>query len=218
MMSSRKAIRYQGKITSWKDEQGFGFIAPNGGGPHVFFHIKSLSGSAISATRPAESDVVTYELSVNEKGQPRAENVAFVGDRIARPSSQHTGMSSHVAALGYLCVVAMLVLFGKLPAVVFGAYVGMSALAFIAYGADKSAALSNRWRIKESTLHLIGLAGGWPGALVAQQVYRHKSKKQTFQVAFWFTVAFNCAALGYLLSSSGANVLRLIPGLPPLVP
>jgi uncharacterized membrane protein YsdA (DUF1294 family)/cold shock CspA family protein len=212
MMSSRKAIRYQGKITSWKDEQGFGFIAPNGGGPHVFVHIKSLASSAIRPTRPAANDVVTYELSVNEKGQPRADNVAFVRDRAARPPSRHTGMSSHVAAVGYLCIVAMLVLFGKLPAVVFGAYLGMSVLAFIAYGADKSAARNNRWRIKESTLHILGLAGGWPGALVAQQVYRHKSKKQAFQTAFWFTVAINCTALGYLLSSSGANVLRTILG------
>lgn len=208
-MSSRKAIRYQGKIISWKDEQGFGFIAPNGGGPHVFVHVKSLPGSA---TRPAENDVVTYELSVNQKGQPRADNVAFVRDRAARPPSQHTGMSSHVAAAAYLGVVAMLVLFGKLPAVVFGAYLGMSVLAFIAYGADKSAARNNRWRTKESTLHILGLAGGWPGALMAQQVFRHKSKKQDFQAAFWFTVAINCAALGYLLSSSGANVLRTILG------
>ena len=209
MMSRRKSIRYQGKIISWKDEQGFGFIAPNGGGPQVFVHVKSLPSSA---TRPAENDVVTYELSFNQKGQPRADNVAFVRDRAARPPSQDTGMTSHAAAAGYLGVVAMLVLFGKLPAVVFGAYLGMSVLAFIVYGADKSAARNNRWRTKESTLHILGLAGGWPGALMAQQVFRHKSKKQAFQAAFWFTVAINCAALGYLLSSSGANVLRTILG------
>ena len=94
----------------------------------------------------------------------------------------------------------------------FGAYLGLSVLAFIACGADKSAARHNRWRTKESTLHILGLAGGWPGALMAQQVFRHKSKKHAFQAAFWFTVAINCAALGYLLSSSGANVLRTILG------
>jgi hypothetical protein len=31
-------------------------------------------------------------------------------------------------------------------------------------------------------------------------------------VPFWFTVVINCAALGYLLSSSGANMLRLMLG------
>lgn len=210
-MSRRKAIRYQGRITTWKDDQGFGFIAPNGGGPLVFVHIKSFTSRA---TRPAGNDVVTYELTVNEKGQPRADNVAFVRDRASRSPSHHTGVSSLVAAVGFLAVVAILVLFGKLPAVVFGVYLGISALTFIAYAVDKSAARNNRWRTKESTLHMLGLAGGWPGALVAQQVYRHKSKKQTFQTAFWFTVAVNCAALGWLLSSSGANVLRTILGSP----
>lgn len=33
-------MRYQGRITKWKDDQGFGFIAPNGGGEPVFVHVK----------------------------------------------------------------------------------------------------------------------------------------------------------------------------------
>lgn len=210
-MSRHKAIRYQGRITTWKDDQGFGFIAPNGGGPLVFVHIKSF---AKRAARPAGNDVVTYELTVNEKGQPRGDNVAFVRDLASRSPSHHTGVNSLVVAVGFLGVIAILVLFGKLPGVVFGIYLGISALTFIAYAFDKSAARNNRWRTKESTLHMLGLAGGWPGALVAQNVYRHKSKKQTFQVAFWFTVAVNCAALGWLLSSSGANVLLTILGAP----
>jgi uncharacterized membrane protein YsdA (DUF1294 family)/cold shock CspA family protein len=213
MTSRRNAIRYEGKITTWKDEQGFGFIAQNGGGPRVFVHVKSFTGSA---TRPAENDVVTYELTVNEKGQPRAANVAFVRDFASRVSPHRLGMSSLIAAFGFLGIVAMTVLFGKLPFVVFGAYVGMTVLAFVAYAIDKSAARNNRWRIKESTLHMLGVAGGWPGALVAQQFYRHKSKKPAFQAAFWFTVVVNCAVLGWLLSSSGANLLQTILGLPQL--
>lgn len=211
-MSGRKAIRYQGRITTWNDDQGFGFIAPNGGGRLVFVHVKSF---ASKATRPAGNAVVTYELTVNEKGQPRADNVAFVCDRASRSPFHPTGASSVVAAVGFLGVVGILVLFGKLPAVVFGVYLGISALTLIVYAVDKSAARNNRWRIKESTLHLLGLAGGWPGAILAQQVYRHKSQKQAFQTAFWFTVAVNCAALGWLLSSSGTDLIRSILGSSP---
>jgi uncharacterized membrane protein YsdA (DUF1294 family) len=50
----------------------------------------------------------------------------------------------------------------------------------------------------EQTLHVFALLGGWPGALVAQRWLRHKSKKASFQVAFWVTVVVNCVALGWL--------------------
>lgn len=208
-MSGRKAIRYQGRITTWKDDRGFGFIAPNGGGPLVFVHIKSFAASEI---RPAGNDVVTYELTANEQGRPRADNVAFVRDRAARPPSSQTGVSALAAAMSFLGVVVGLVHFGKIPAFVFATYVGISALTFLVYAVDKSAAKNNRWRIKESTLHMLGLVGGWPGAIAAQKVFRHKSKKQAFQTAFWFTVAVNCTALGWLLSSYGANLLRTLAG------
>jgi uncharacterized membrane protein YsdA (DUF1294 family) len=116
------------------------------------------------------------------------------------------------AAVSFLALVGVLVLAGKVPAFVLAIYVGISGLTFIVYAVDKSAARNKRWRIEESTLHMLGLAGGWPGAIAAQKILRHKSKKQAFQAAFWFTVAVNCAALGWLLSSSGANLLRTITG------
>jgi uncharacterized membrane protein YsdA (DUF1294 family) len=70
-------------------------------------------------------------------------------------------------------------------------YLGLSLLAFLAYAFDKSAAVSGRWRIAEQTLHLVSLAGGWPGALLAQQLLRHKTSKQSFIFAFWLTVLLN---------------------------
>jgi uncharacterized membrane protein YsdA (DUF1294 family) len=74
-------------------------------------------------------------------------------------------------------------------------YLAASIAAFVAYGIDKSAARGGRWRTPESTLHMLALIGGWPGALVAQSVFRHKSRKSSFRIAFFVTVAVNCAAL-----------------------
>ena len=208
----QKMPRHQGKITSWKDDQGFGFIAPNGGGPAVFVHIKSF---AVKGTRPTGNDIVTYDLTINDKGQPRAENVAFVRDRAARPASSHSGeVRALVAATGFFSLIAVFVFIEKLPLLVFGVYAGFSVIAFIAYALDKSAAQKNQWRTKESTLHMLGLIGGWPGALLAQQVLRHKSKKGSFRIAFWLTVVVNCGALGWILTSSGASALRSLPGWP----
>ena len=84
------------------------------------------------------------------------------------------------------------------------AYVVMSTITFIVYTIDKSAAQFGRWRTREATLHLLALAGGWPGALAAQQVLRHKSRKRSFRVVFWLTVVLNGAALAWLHSSDGS--------------
>ena len=67
--------------------------------------------------------------------------------------------------------------FEGLPWLIPGAYGLVSLVTFIAYAIDKSAAQANRWRTRESTLHLLAMLGGWPGALLAQHALRHKSRK-----------------------------------------
>ena len=61
-------------------------------------------------------------------------------------------------------------------------------LIFICYGIDKHAAIHNRSRISERTLHLMALFGGTPLAFIAQRVFHHKTIKKKFQVTFWFIV------------------------------
>jgi uncharacterized membrane protein YsdA (DUF1294 family) len=91
---------------------------------------------------------------------------------------------------------------------VLGLYLAASVLVFIAYAIDKSAAQNDQWRTKESTLHLFALVGGWPGALVAQRLFRHKTSKKSFQTVFWATVVLNCAGFGWLFSTQGAAMLQ----------
>jgi uncharacterized membrane protein YsdA (DUF1294 family) len=95
----------------------------------------------------------------------------------------------------FLVVICGLAARGTVPLAVAALYLGASAAAFVVYGLDKTAARANARRTPEVTLHLIALVGGWPGALVAQRVFHHKSRKLSFQVVFWATVALNCAAL-----------------------
>lgn len=94
---------------------------------------------------------------------------------------------------------------GQLPFAILGLCLTVSSVAFLAYALDKSAAKKHRWRIRESTLHLLALIGGWPGALLAQRLIRHQSGKPAFQVVFWITVTLNCGALGWLFFSSAAG-------------
>ncbi|WP_164743558.1 DUF1294 domain-containing protein [Microbacterium sulfonylureivorans] len=75
-------------------------------------------------------------------------------------------------------------------------YLGMSLIAFAAYGFDKAAARRDAPRTPEKSLLALGLLCGWPGALVAQQAFRHKTRKRSFRRAFWRTVVLNVVLLG----------------------
>jgi uncharacterized membrane protein YsdA (DUF1294 family) len=85
---------------------------------------------------------------------------------------------------------------------------GVSALCFLVYGWDKVAAGRAEDRVPEAMLHLFALAGGWPGGLIAQRVFRHKTVKASFQRMFWTTVVLNAAVLAGLASPIGHSALR----------
>jgi uncharacterized membrane protein YsdA (DUF1294 family) len=98
-------------------------------------------------------------------------------------------------------------LFTGLPRSLLYAYLALSVFTYLVYAKDKSAAMNDRWRTPEATLHLLALIGGWPGALVAQQTLRHKSVKNSFRIIFWLTAVFNCAALVWVHTADGRVLL-----------
>lgn len=66
-----------------------------------------------------------------------------------------------------------------------GYLVLVSLLTIWFYRSDKRRAQTGGWRIPESKLHLLELAGGWAAAFWAQRLLRHKTRKTTFQFVFW---------------------------------
>ncbi|WP_439509675.1 DUF1294 domain-containing protein [Marinimicrobium koreense] len=84
----------------------------------------------------------------------------------------------------------------------------LSLASYALYAKDKTAAQTNRWRISERTLHTAALLGGWPGALIAQKRLRHKTKKASFRVVFWLTVAINSTGIAWLHTPKGNIQLR----------
>ncbi|MFK0310614.1 DUF1294 domain-containing protein [Pseudomonas sp. NPDC090233] len=69
-----------------------------------------------------------------------------------------------------------------------GAYPAMSLITLLLYWQDKHQARSGAWRTPEKVLHAAELLGGWPGALLAQQLFRHKTRKVSYQLVFWVIV------------------------------
>jgi uncharacterized membrane protein YsdA (DUF1294 family) len=80
-----------------------------------------------------------------------------------------------------------------------GWYACASLATFVAYAGDKRAARTGRRRTPERTLLLLGLAGGWPGAWLAQRLVRHKSSKASFQAKFRWSVLANLAFMAALV-------------------
>ena len=200
-------MQYKGKIADWNNEKGFGFINPDEGGKNVFVHISSF---ADRQARPMANQAVSYELKADEKGRIQAIKVVCSTGRFARTALPMYAVFPLIFSVFFIVFLALMVLTDKLPFLILAAYLAMSLAAFFAYWIDKSAAVKGRWRTPENTLHIFGLIGGWPGALMAQQILRHKSKKQSFQMVFWITVTVNCGFLFWFFSDSGSGVLRSI--------
>ena len=199
-------MRTKGEITSWNDAKGFGFITPISGGKQVFVHIKAFGNSK---RRPGISHIVTYTLSADRQGRPCAVNATLAGNQLAAKTRRSHISPAVIGATIFMLIAGVASLAAKIPPLIFGIYVISSALTFIMYAADKSAARKGASRTPENTLHLLSLAGGWPGALIAQEKLRHKTRKQSFRSVFWVTVLVNTGTFVWLLTPTGSATLQL---------
>jgi uncharacterized membrane protein YsdA (DUF1294 family)/cold shock CspA family protein len=193
-----------GKVSEWNDDRGFGFIVPLGGEPaRVFFHVRDYR---LDGRRPEVGELVKFSAQRQPDGKWRAQAVRrtvpatratqsplrSTAPVTPRPESVFPGA---VATIAYGLLIAWAIRSGRLPFEAVFVVLGLSAITFVAYALDKHAAQTGRWRTPESTLHLLELAGGWPGAWVGQQWLRHKSRKPAYRVAFWVMVVLHGGAL-----------------------
>lgn len=196
-------MRRVGTIVEWNDERGFGFVVPDGGGDRAFLHISAFDRRG---DRPFDGALVSYEVDLDERKRPQARAVRFVNVS-PRPSSGGFPWRAGVGIL-VLAVLGAGYVTGRLPMLLAGTYGAASLVAFAMYWIDKSAARNDRWRTPESKLHVVGLLGGWPGALLAQDVFRHKSRKVDFQIVFWIVVIANVAIVVWLMKSGNLRVME----------
>ena len=197
-------MRTAGKITHWKADKGYGFITPGSGAKQVFVHIRAFANRN---HQPAINQLVTFALSTDKQGRPCAVRVVLAGEKAPERIKRNDGTLMIAGALLFLVAVGFSVFAGPIPFIVLVVYLGMSSLTYLVYYFDKSAAKSNGQRTSEDTLHGLSLLGGWPGAMIAQQTFRHKSSKKSFRAVFWVTVIANCCVYFWLFTSSGSSFM-----------
>lgn len=202
-------MRFQGTLTTWNDERGFGFITPSQGGDEVFVHIKAFSPSV---GRPRVGLLLDFEVELGPQGKKRASRVTVVrqtraASRAVPESPAQWGTASLFVLPAFLLIYIVTSMLWRTSFWWTAAYVGLSLLTFLVYALDKTAAIKNRWRTSENTLHALALFGGWPGALLAQQILRHKSTKVEFRRVFWATVVLNVVAFVVVASPLGDSLL-----------
>ena len=183
-------MRKAGRVKTWHADKGYGFIDVHADVKDIFFHVTSLQTRAVV---PRPGDRVSFELAKGKDGRIQAKNVAIAG----APKSAASGANwfPAFAAFAALAIIMGGALAGYLPRPAGIASLLASSIAFLVYAMDKGRASRNAWRIPEAHLHLLALCGGWPGALAAQHLLRHKNRKPEFQFVFWTSVALNIGAL-----------------------
>ena len=217
-----------GKVIRWEADRGFGFIEGAADTQDVFFHVKDVR----RGWTPQVGQLVRYELvHVGGKG-PRAVAVQGPAPRSAgrvptsapTPASMPTRGRARVesrtpaprdpwlrpilwAALVWAAVLGWASATQRLPAWVLPAWWGLNVWTFVVYWRDKWAAQRGQWRTPENSLHLWSLLGGWPGARIAQQMLRHKSRKEAFQSTYWVTLVTHVVAVSGLLFGRAQGLL-----------
>lgn len=210
-------MEQQGVLRNWNDEKGFGFI--KGAQGDVFVHISAVRGD----TRPETNAKVYYTAAKDKQGRWRATHMRGTQLALDTPNIRHkprttsapkrqpsqpkssprpqtgSGQDALWKTALFFVVLALtvwglsLLLLQKAllwPAAV---YLGASVVSFIQYWADKHKAQTDAWRTPESSLHLVELLGGWPGAFAAQKLLRHKTRKGSYQATYWLIVLIHLA-------------------------
>jgi uncharacterized membrane protein YsdA (DUF1294 family) len=103
------------------------------------------------------------------------------------------------AALTLMALVLSAVALDRAPRWLGLWYVALGIASAVAYGWDKRMAKNNGWRVPESTLLFIDLAGGIIGGLLAQVGFHHKTSKPGFATATWIAVVVHAGIAGALL-------------------
>lgn len=203
-LSENSAPRIEGHLFRWNEARGFGFLKAVDGGPDAFAHIRAF---AKDDRHIEEGHLYSYTVETDENGRLRAGDIRPVRPPPPKPNFayQFFSRAPRLLVIPAFVFIAMAVAMTTDVSPAWFIVYGVASIAcFIGYALDKRAAEHKQWRVSETILLMVGLVGGWPGAIVAQELFRHKTKKVYFRTLFWMSVAINMAAFVQIAAFTGA--------------
>lgn len=172
----------KGRVVRFYPARGFGFISSRDHDGDLFFHIRDVT----NADTVSAGQSVTFDHRMTKKG-PAA--VSVIAGR------RHLSPFFFYATIATVSVVVLAVYLGRKGTPLFAYLAAVNLITVLMYGYDKAVAGTDRMRIPEHVLHLLALLGGSPAALLAQRLFRHKTRKRAFQLVFWLTVTLQALGL-----------------------
>lgn len=204
-------MRDQGRLIEWFDDKGYGFIQPQDSTKdRVFLHIKNFSKPG---PRPIVGCALEYTVILDAKSRFNAIDVVYLKahqiqkkQTVKMPTKQHITHQNkplkpmQIACIAYIVILGLLTLIGWLAGVVLLGLCLINIITYWCYAQDKEAAQLGNRRISEQNLHILSFLGGWPAAWLAQQKFRHKTQKQTFQRIYYCTIILNILLMIWMIS------------------
>jgi uncharacterized membrane protein YsdA (DUF1294 family)/cold shock CspA family protein len=186
-----------GFVVMINPKEGYGFIRPDSASRDdnrdVHFSLRQVEGRK----NVRAGQAVSYYLTRTEKGVTAIK--VHPGSVFSIPYLKFLLVGVVSALLLLVGLVVVLDQPASLPVWLALWVVSFSIATYGVYAYDKAQAQADGLRVPEAVLHLMGAAGGTPGAFVAMRVLHHKNRKREFQVVFWLIVAAQTGLLVWLL-------------------
>jgi uncharacterized membrane protein YsdA (DUF1294 family)/cold shock CspA family protein len=197
-------MRRSGELVQWNNKSGYGF-ARDAEGRDYYVHISKVSG----ALRPSLGDRISFDTATGRKGRPAAIDVTVTQPVAAPPSLREARQSGgnvsryrlglRTAAATLMTLLILMAIGNDSQAAWLGLlYAAMGAGSALLYRFDKLYAVTDRYRVSETNLHLVDLCFGIIGGLAAQEVYRHKTVKPRFVATTWAITLLHVLGLAAL--------------------
>lgn len=186
-----------GRVLQWDAAKGLGFVQSELDGARLLLRRADLD-SRWRGREPQVGETLRFRPSHDGRRATRASPLASPSPpaAAAAPRSARAASSRRLLVVpAFALLLGLLHLQQPLPRPVPVLYGALSTALFLVYGIDKWAARRGSARVANASLHLIALMGGWPGALLAQHIFRHKTAQPAFLRLTWAMAALNISLL-----------------------